>query len=195
MAEDSMLALKFNERWSLIFGLAVKRFCHFLSMGSRWRRRLFQSLGYFYLKLFGVGWTCGLLCEKGSAAFVFSPLSEQISCQCRCFDYVLSCRYWECLTLSITVWYGSATVDYRRKLDRVVSTASQIIGIKLNSAEEIYKQRTLARAHSITADEFHPANELFQMMRRKYRSIPGRTKRSHCSFCNTAVTYLNGNFN
>ena len=99
------------------------------------------------------------------------------------------------LTLSITVWYGSTTVDGKRKIARVIRTASQIIGIKLNSADEIYRQRTLARAHSITKDGSHPANALFQMMRRKYRSLPGRTKRSNRSFYNTAVRYLNGNFN
>ena len=73
------------------------------------------------------------------------------------------------LTLSITVWYGSTTVDEKRKIARVIRTASQIIGIKLNSADEIYRQRTLARAHSISTDGSHPANGHFQMVRRKYR--------------------------
>ena len=183
------------KRQSLIFGLAIMRSCHFLSMGSRWIGRPLSNFWVFSIQTLWVGLNMWItVWERLSSVWIFSAVCGNFV-SVPMFWLCLSCRYCEWLTLSITVWYGSTTVDEKRKIARVIRTASQIIGIKLNSADEIYRQRTLARAHSITKDGSHPANALFQMMRRKYRSLPGRTKRSNRSFYNTAVRYLNGNFN
>ena len=98
------------------------------------------------------------------------------------------------LTLAVTVWFGNIAVDDRSKLDKVVKTASRIIGRPLTPLDEVYRKGTLKRVNSIIKDAYHPVNELFVKMRKLYRSLPGSTRRSNRSFRNTAIRYLNGNF-
>ncbi|XP_077979368.1 uncharacterized protein LOC144434757 [Glandiceps talaboti] len=77
------------------------------------------------------------------------------------------------LTLSIIVWWGNATVDDRKRLNRIVNTASSIIGCQLPSLNELYNAQVKERAQSIVKDDFHPARNLLQLMRsgERYRSI------------------------
>ena len=66
------------------------------------------------------------------------------------------------LTFSITVWFGSITVKEKFRLNRVVNTASKIIGRSLPSLESLYQQRLLKRAGLISQDPSHPACDLFE---------------------------------
>ena len=68
------------------------------------------------------------------------------------------------LTFSITVWYGSTTQAEKNSLDRVIRTASQIIGRQLPSLESIYAARTVQKTKHILADQQHPANQLFHSL-------------------------------
>ena len=97
------------------------------------------------------------------------------------------------LTFSIIVWYGNATVADRRRLDRVVKTASKIIGIKLDSLDVLYNKRVLRKTRSIINDESHPAHNLFQLLPsgKRYKSISCNTNRVRDSFYPTAVRSLN----
>ncbi|XP_078001064.1 uncharacterized protein LOC144453614 [Glandiceps talaboti] len=61
------------------------------------------------------------------------------------------------LTLSIIVWRGNATVDDRKRLNRIVNNASSIIGCQLPSLNELYNAQVKKRAQSIVKDDFHPA--------------------------------------
>ncbi|XP_077985261.1 guanylate cyclase soluble subunit beta-2-like [Glandiceps talaboti] len=61
------------------------------------------------------------------------------------------------LTLSIIVWWGNATVDDRKRLNRIVNTASSIIGCQLPFLNELYNAQVKKRAQSIVKDDFHPA--------------------------------------
>ena len=61
------------------------------------------------------------------------------------------------LTFSVTVWFGTITVKEKLRLNRVVKTASRIIGRDLPSLESLYQQRLLGRAIFICHDSSHPA--------------------------------------
>ena len=93
------------------------------------------------------------------------------------------------LTYSLTTWYGSTSQQERTELDRIVSTASKIIGCDLPSLDTLYQQRVLRKAKSILADSSHPANHLFQPLPsgRRYRHIKCRTQRMQNSFFPRAV--------
>ena len=97
------------------------------------------------------------------------------------------------LTQSFTVWYGSLTVDDRRRLDRIVRTASLIAGCELPTLDGLYRERVLKRARAIIDDDSHPANNLFTMLPHelRYSSIKTRTNRFLHSFYPTAVRTLN----
>ena len=98
------------------------------------------------------------------------------------------------LTFSISVWYGGLNQRQRNKMDRVVRTASKIVGAELPSLAAIYVQRVKARARKITADCSHPACSLFQMLPSggRYRVVRARTNRLRNSFFPKAVTILSG---
>ncbi|KAK2186906.1 hypothetical protein NP493_185g06015 [Ridgeia piscesae] len=65
------------------------------------------------------------------------------------------------LTFSLTVWFGSVTVKEKVRLNRVVKTASRIMGRELPSLESLYQQRLSGRAVLISHDSSHPAHVLF----------------------------------
>ncbi|KAK2187416.1 hypothetical protein NP493_166g04015 [Ridgeia piscesae] len=81
------------------------------------------------------------------------------------------------LTFSITVWGGSITVKEKLRLNRVVKTASRIIGRDLPSLESLYQQRLLGKAIPISQDSSHPT--LFDPLpsSRRFRIIKTRTNR------------------
>ena len=96
------------------------------------------------------------------------------------------------LTFSITVWFGSIAVKEKLRLNRVVNTASKIIGRSLPSLESLYQQRLLRRAGLISQDPSHPAHDLFEPLpsSRRFRSIKTRTRRFSNSFYPVAVQAL-----
>ena len=85
------------------------------------------------------------------------------------------------LTFSISVWFGSIIYTQKEtlRLNRVVKTASRIIGRDLPSLEILYQQRLLGRATLISQDTSHPAHDLFEPLpsSRRFRSIKTRTNR------------------
>ena len=88
------------------------------------------------------------------------------------------------LTFSVTVWIGYITVKENFRLNRVVKTASRIIGRDLLSLESLYQQRLLGRAILISHDSSHPAHDIFYPLpsRRRFRSIKTRINRFSSSF-------------
>ena len=96
------------------------------------------------------------------------------------------------LTFSISVWFGSITQKETLRLNRVVKTASRIIGRDLPSLEILYQQRLLGRATLISQDTSHPARDLFEPLpsSRRFRSIKTRTNRFSTSFFPLAVQAL-----
>ena len=96
------------------------------------------------------------------------------------------------LTFSTTVWFGSITVKEKLRLNRVVNTASQIIGSPLPSLESLYQQRLLRRAGLVSQDPSHSAHDLFEPLpsSRRFKSIKTWTSRFSNSFYPVAVQAL-----
>ena len=96
------------------------------------------------------------------------------------------------LTFSITVWFANTDEKDRAKLNKVVRTASQIIGTDLPPLDVLYHDRTLNKAKAIVRDPTHPANNLFQLLPsgRRYRSMRTRTNRFRDSFYPTAINIM-----
>ena len=96
------------------------------------------------------------------------------------------------LVFYITVWFGSITQKETLRWNRVVKTASRIIGRDLSSVEILYQQRLLGRATLISQDSSHPAHDLFEPRpsSRRFRPIKTRTNRFSTSVFPLAVQAL-----
>ncbi|KAK0149436.1 hypothetical protein N1851_009834 [Merluccius polli] len=77
----------------------------------------------------------------------------------------------------------------QQQLNRIVKTASRIIGASLPFLKEIYEQRCTHRAAAIIRDFHHPSHGLFSLLPsgKRYRSISCRTTRMLNSFFAQAV--------
>lgn len=104
-----------------------------------------------------------------------------------------SCTIESILTSCITVWYGSTTEKDRKRLQRVVKTATKITRTPQPSLQSIYHRRVHRRAASIIKDPTHPQHGLFTLLPsgRRYRSVKSRTTRLKNSFFPTAIRLLN----
>ena len=104
-----------------------------------------------------------------------------------------SCVVESVLTFSICVWYGGTSQRQKDRLDRVVRTASNIIGRDLPSLSSIYAKRLLGKSKKIVADSSHPANSLFDPLPSgcRFRSLRVRTNRFRDTFFPQAVNSLN----
>ena len=98
------------------------------------------------------------------------------------------------LTYSFTSWFGSSKAYEQQQLNRIVKTASRIIGVPLPLLMVVYQQRCTRRAIAIIKDIHHPSHSLFSLLPsgRRYRSIPCRSSRMLSSFFPQAVRLLNG---
>ena len=99
------------------------------------------------------------------------------------------------LTFSITVWFGSASAKDINDLNKVIKTASRIIGSDLPSLTEIHEKRVIRRAINTFRDTEHPANYLLQPLpsNKRLRSIQTKSARFMNSFYPLAVRSINAN--
>ena len=93
------------------------------------------------------------------------------------------------LTFSITVWYSSACQKDKDQLERIVRTASNIIGSDMKPIASIHSLRSDRKVMAIVQDTSHPANHLFQPLPsgHRYRAMRARTSRFQNSFHPQAV--------
>ena len=93
------------------------------------------------------------------------------------------------LTFSITVWYSSACQKDKDQLERIVRTASKIIGSDMKPIASLHSLRSDRKVMAIAQDTSHPANHLFQSLPsgRRYRALRDRTSRFQNSFYPQAV--------
>ena len=77
------------------------------------------------------------------------------------------------LTFSITVWYSSACQKDEDQLERIVRTASKIIGSDMEPIASIHSLRSDGKVMAIVQDTSHSANHLFQPLPsgRRYRAM------------------------
>ena len=69
-----------------------------------------------------------------------------------------------CLARSILIWFNSAPKVEIDKLDRVVKSASYIIGVRMDSMNSIYARRLAKRTKTIMGDDLHPLSGYFELM-------------------------------
>ena len=93
----------------------------------------------------------------------------------------------------IIVWFKALTVNDIKSLKRIKRQAERIIGIKLESFDEIYCNRVIKKVKCILEDESHPLSHLYQVLPsgKRFKSISCKTKRSAQSFLPTSVSLCN----
>ncbi len=99
------------------------------------------------------------------------------------------------LTQCISVWYGNATNQDCKALQRVVHLAEHISGSALPSLQVVYLKRCKSRAAKIIKDSTHPGNHLFRLLPsgKRFRSMMAKTERLRRSFFPQAIRLLNTN--
>ncbi len=99
------------------------------------------------------------------------------------------------LTQCISVWYGNASNQDCKALQRVVRLAERISGSALPSLQDIYLKRCKSRAAKINKDSNHPGNRLFMLLPsgKRFRSMMAKTERLRRSFFPQAIRLLNSN--
>ncbi|XP_059800866.1 uncharacterized protein LOC132378146 [Hypanus sabinus] len=93
------------------------------------------------------------------------------------------------LAVYIVVWYGGAPAQDWREKQKVVSSASSVMGI-----ENFFKRRCLKIVASVTKDPHHPEHALFSLLSsgRRCRSLKMYTQYFRKRFLSTAIRILNG---
>ena len=93
------------------------------------------------------------------------------------------------LTFSITVWYSSACQKDKDQLERIVRTASKIIGSDMKPVASIHSLRSDRKVMAIVQDTSHPTNHLFQPLPsgRRQRAMRAKTSRFRNSFYPQAI--------
>ena len=96
------------------------------------------------------------------------------------------------LTFSIIVWYGSTTVCKRNRLNKIIKTASKIVGHDLQSLSSIYEKRVQIRSQKILKDSLHPASKLYTLLpsQKRFRYLKTKTNRFKNSFFSKAMTIV-----
>ena len=96
------------------------------------------------------------------------------------------------LTFSLTTWFGSTTQQNRDDLQRVVRSASKIIGCEVPPLQLLYDDRLIRKAKSILRDESHPAHSIFQPLPsgKRFRTLYAKTERCRNTFFHRAVKAL-----
>jgi len=133
-----------------------------------------------------------IYCQKGPTAAVLSKKVEIVWFDHTDHAHLLQSYSQECPEIFNHRWFGSITVGEKLRLNRVVKTASKIIGRYLPSLESLYQQHLLGRASLLSQDSPHPAHDLFDPLpsSRRFRSIKNRTSRFSSSFSPLAVQTL-----
>jgi hypothetical protein len=98
-----------------------------------------------------------------------------------------------CLVYGLLVWFAAANKKDTDRLQKVIKTASYIIGAKMMSLEEIYKKRILKRVTNIMKEGAHPLNNLFQLLPsgRRLRSAKASTSRLLKTFVPSGIRHYN----
>ncbi len=88
------------------------------------------------------------------------------------------------LTQCSSVWYGNASIQDCKALQRVVRLAERISVSALPSLQDIYLKRCKSRTVKIIKDSNHPGNHLFFLLPsgKRFRSMMAKTERLRRSF-------------
>ncbi|KAK3547948.1 hypothetical protein QTP70_001314 [Hemibagrus guttatus] len=76
------------------------------------------------------------------------------------------------LSSCITAWFGNCTVLDRKSLQRIVTTAENIIGVSLPSITDMYTTCCILKANNIVDDPTHSSHTLFILLPSGKSSAP-----------------------
>ncbi len=138
---------------------------------------------YHLLSMFGMLWI-GVY----DSMFQFLPISFTYWCRPFLFQQYM-------LYVHTSVWYGNASNQECKALQRVVRLAERFSGSALPSLQDIYLKRCKSRAAKIIKDSNHPGNRFFFLLPsgKRFRSIMAKTERLRGSFFPQAIRLLNSN--
>ncbi len=194
--EDNNLTLNTDKTKEMIVDMRKERRTHqplFIRDLEVERVSSFKYLGVHISE--DLTWTLNTtqLVKKAQQRLYFLRRLRKFGMSPKILSNFYSCVVESVLTSCITVWYGSTTVRDRKRLQRVVKTAENIIRTPLPSLQAIYHRRVHRRASSILKDPTHPQHGLFTLLSsgRRYRSVKCRTSRLRNSFFPSAIRLLN----
>ena len=97
------------------------------------------------------------------------------------------------LSFNIVSWFGHTRVKDRARLNRVVNTASKIIGRKQKSIVEIHRDFTKRKARKVLTDDTHPLHSYFVVLRsgRRLRTSKHNRNLLKFSFVPSAISIIN----
>lgn len=67
------------------------------------------------------------------------------------------------LCTSITLWFGSATKQYRARFQRSIWSAERITSADLPSIHDMHRSWVRKRVENISADPSHPGHRLYKL--------------------------------
>lgn len=96
------------------------------------------------------------------------------------------------LTFHLSAWFDYLNCKLKKKLNRIVSMASKIVGKPQKPLCQIYTDRTRNKARKITVDSTHPLSSEFELLKsgRRFR-VPLAKSYLKKSFIPNAISILN----
>ena len=97
------------------------------------------------------------------------------------------------LTFGLICWFGNASETQKNTLRKIVSIASKVLGMNLNSLSDIYKARSIEKAKKIISDPRHHLNSAFELLPLDWRLRLPFYEKNWCkfSFVPKSIKFLN----
>ena len=133
------------------------------------------------------------VCKKAHQRMYFYRKLRSFNVDTTFMKMFYSCFIESVLTFCFVCWHGALSVKQKNRLQAIIKVCSKIAGTQLSNLNDLYKVRSLRKAHSIMADSTHPLYSEFSLMPsgRRYRLPPCRTNRWKKSFMPVAISLVN----
>lgn len=133
--------------------------------------------------------------------FIFKKCSQRLSLLRRLNSLGVSAQIIELvyithiesvLTFHLSAWFDHLNCRLKKKLNRIVSMASKIVGKPQKPLSQIYIDRTRKKARKITVDSTHPLSSEFELLKSGRRlRVPLAKSTYKKSFIPNAISILN----
>lgn len=133
--------------------------------------------------------------------FIFKKCSQRLSLLRRLNSLGVSAQIIELvyithiesvLTFHLSAWFDHLNCKLKKKLNRIVSMASKIVGKPQKPLSQIYIDRTRKKARKITVDSTHPLSSEFELLKSGRRlRVPLAKSTYKKSFIPNAISILN----
>ena len=99
------------------------------------------------------------------------------------------------ISFGITSWGGNVAGKDKRRINRIIKRAGDLVGTPQEDFDSIFKRRDMTKTKAIIADSTHPLHDEFENRRIKrsgrYRMPKIRTERFKGSFVPRAIMNIN----